>query len=147
MISFLLFLLFYVLAVLVRQSMRKGLKHLNHLPTSVQILVSRSIYLGILVICLMVALSAANVSMSALMASLGVVGFALGSAFKDILGNFIAGILLLFACPFEIGDQVTLGKFEGTISDILSQIKPDSTVSLSHLRPPPLRLSYCAGRL
>jgi small-conductance mechanosensitive channel len=66
----------------------------------------------------MVALSAANVNVTAVFASLGVAGFALGFAFKDILENFIAGILLLFSRPFEVGDQVTLGNFEGTVIDI-----------------------------
>ena len=118
LVAFLLFLLFYVLATFVRNLLRKALQRMKHFPASVRILVARSIYLLILVLGLMVALSAANVNTTAFLASLGVAGFALGFAFKDILENFIAGILLLFARPFEIGDQVTLGKFEGTITYI-----------------------------
>ncbi len=113
-----LFLLFYGLATLIRKTLRRSLEHLPHLPTSIRILIARSVYIVVLLFGAMVALSAANVDVTALIASLGVAGFALGFAFKDILENFIAGILLLFSRPFEIGDQVTLGSFEGTVTDI-----------------------------
>ena len=118
LVAILLFLMFYVLASMIRRVMRRSLQRFSHIPTSVRILIARSTYILILLFGFMVALSAANVNVTAVLASLGVAGFALGFAFKDILENFIAGILLLFARPFEIGDQVTLGAFEGTITDI-----------------------------
>jgi len=117
-VACLLFLLFYGLATTIRRLMRRSLKKLSHMPTSVRILIVRSVYILLLLFGLMVALSAANVNVTAVFASVGVAGFALGFAFKDILENFIAGILLLFARPFEVGDQVTLGSFEGTVTDI-----------------------------
>ena len=118
MVAILLFLMFYVLAAMIRRVMRRSLQRFPHLPTSVRILIARSTYILVLLFGFMVALSAANVNVTAVLASLGVAGFALGFAFKDILENFIAGILLLFARPFEIGDQVMLGNFEGTVTDI-----------------------------
>ena len=118
MVAFLLFLMFYALASMIRRVMRRSLQRFPHLPTSIRILIARSTYILVLLFGFMVALSAANVNVTAVLASLGVAGFALGFAFKDILENFIAGILLLFARPFEIGDQVTLGTFEGTVTDI-----------------------------
>ena len=117
-VASLLFLLFYALATFVRHMIRKSLQRLPHFPASVRILVARSTYILILLLGFMVALSAANVDMTGVLTSLGVAGFALGFAFKDILENFIAGILLLFARPFEVGHQVTLGSFEGTVTDI-----------------------------
>ncbi len=117
-IAALLFLIFYGVAFLVRRAMRKSLLRFSHLPASVRILIARSTYILILLLGFMVALSAANVNVTAVLGSLGVAGFALGFALKDILENFIAGILLLFARPFEVGDQVTLGSFEGTVTDI-----------------------------
>ena len=117
-VALILFLLFYVIASMVRRVMRRSLQRFAHLPTSVRILIVRSTYILILILGIMVALSAVNVNLTAIVASLGVAGFALGFALKDILENFIAGVLLLFARPFEIGDQVTLGAFEGTVTDI-----------------------------
>ena len=117
-VAVILFLLFYGLASFIRRMMRRSLERLKHLPASLRILIVRSTYILVLLIGFMVALSAANINVTAVVASLGVAGFALGFALKDILENFIAGILLLFSRPFEIGDQVTLGVFEGTVTDI-----------------------------
>lgn len=53
-----------------------------------------------------------------LVSILGLSSVAIGFAFRDILQNFLAGILLLLAEPFRIGDQIKLGEFEGTVQDI-----------------------------
>jgi small conductance mechanosensitive channel len=49
---------------------------------------------------------------------LGVSGVVIGFAFKDIFQNFLAGILLLITNPFEVGDQIVVDAFEGTIEEI-----------------------------
>ena len=50
-----------------------------------------------------------------LVAGLGVGSVAIGFAFKDILQNWLAGLLILLRQPFAIGDQVKVGEFEGTV--------------------------------
>ncbi|MBW3625740.1 MAG: mechanosensitive ion channel family protein, partial [Armatimonadetes bacterium] len=45
-------------------------------------------------------------------------GFVLGFAFKDILSHFLAGILLLAGRTFQIGDQIAVKEFEGTVEAI-----------------------------
>ena len=49
---------------------------------------------------------------------LGISSVAIGFAFKDILQNFLAGLLLLMTEPFQLNDQVKIGDFEGTVEDI-----------------------------
>jgi small-conductance mechanosensitive channel len=49
---------------------------------------------------------------------LGLGSVALGFAFRDILQNFLAGILLLITEPFQIGDQIIIEDFEGTVEMI-----------------------------
>ena len=49
---------------------------------------------------------------------LGVSGVAVGFAFRDILQNFLAGILILITEPFTINDQIVFKEFEGTVEDI-----------------------------
>lgn len=49
---------------------------------------------------------------------LGISSVAIGFAFRDILQNFLAGILILLTEPFRIGDQIVYGGFEGTVEDI-----------------------------
>lgn len=49
---------------------------------------------------------------------LGVSGVAVGFAFRDILQNFLAGILILITEPFVIDDQIVFQDFEGTVENI-----------------------------
>jgi small-conductance mechanosensitive channel len=53
-----------------------------------------------------------------LISVLGLSSVAIGFAFRDILQNFLAGILILLAEPFRIGDQIISGEFEGTVEEI-----------------------------
>lgn len=59
-----------------------------------------------------------NLSPADLIAGLGVSSVAIGFAFKDILQNWLAGILILMRQPFEIGDQIVVNNFEGTVERI-----------------------------
>lgn len=49
---------------------------------------------------------------------LGIGSVAIGFAFRDILQNFLAGILILLTEPFRIGDQIIVNNFEGTVEEI-----------------------------
>lgn len=49
---------------------------------------------------------------------LGISGVAIGFAFRDILQNFLAGILILLTEPFQIDDQIVFKGFEGTVEQI-----------------------------
>lgn len=49
---------------------------------------------------------------------LGISGVAIGFAFRDILQNFLSGILILLTEPFRIGDQIVFKNFEGTVENI-----------------------------
>jgi small-conductance mechanosensitive channel len=49
---------------------------------------------------------------------LGISGVAIGFAFRDILQNFLAGILILLTEPFRIEDQIVFKEYEGTVENI-----------------------------
>ncbi len=53
-----------------------------------------------------------------LIAGLGVSSVAIGFAFKDILQNWLAGLLILLRQPFDLGDQVEINGYEGTVEQI-----------------------------
>lgn len=74
----------------------------------------------IILIGLFVALSIIIPSFKAgdLVQLLGISGVAIGFAFRDILQNFLAGILILLTEPFEIDDQIVFKNFEGTVENI-----------------------------
>ena len=42
----------------------------------------------------------------------------LGFGMQEIFGNFVSGIIILFERPVRVGDMVTIGNFNGTVSKI-----------------------------
>lgn len=52
------------------------------------------------------------------LASLGIVSVAVGFAFKDVLENLLAGVLLLVRDPFRTGDQIQVAGYEGTVEGV-----------------------------
>jgi small-conductance mechanosensitive channel len=81
--------------------------------TGVVLLLSRVYYYGILIFGLITALGAGGLNVSALVTGLGLTGFALGFALKDVLSNLLSGIMLLLYRPFNIGDRIRMGEYEG----------------------------------
>ncbi|MFB2833043.1 mechanosensitive ion channel family protein [Floridanema evergladense] len=75
---------------------------------------------AIVLVGLFVALSIVIPSIKAndLVQLLGISGVAIGFAFRDILQNFLAGILILLTEPFQINDQIVFKDFEGTVEHI-----------------------------
>ncbi|MHB2211479.1 mechanosensitive ion channel family protein [Methylobacterium sp. CM6257] len=73
-----------------------------------------------ILIAFLVAASVAFPSVSAadLFNLLGIGGVAIGFAFRDVLQNLLAGILILLTRPFVIGDQIRAGSYEGTVEDV-----------------------------
>lgn len=74
----------------------------------------------IILIGLFIALSIVIPSFKAsdLIQLLGISSVAIGFAFRDILQNFLAGILILLTEPFQIDDQIVFKNFEGTVENI-----------------------------
>lgn len=53
-----------------------------------------------------------------MLATLGIGSVAIGFAFKDILQNWLAGVLILLRRPFELGDWIGLGDVVGVVERI-----------------------------
>jgi small conductance mechanosensitive channel len=64
------------------------------------------------------ALGTLGVNVSAMVAGLGLTGFALGFALKDALSNLLAGVMILVYRPFKEGDQINVSGFEGCVTRI-----------------------------
>ncbi|MFH1776017.1 MAG: mechanosensitive ion channel domain-containing protein [Candidatus Omnitrophota bacterium] len=64
------------------------------------------------------ALGATGVNVTAVVASLGLTGFAIGFALRDALSNILAGVLIILYKPFHPGDRIIVTGFEGEITDI-----------------------------
>lgn len=62
-----------------------------------------------------------SVKPATIISSLGIGSVAIGFAFKDILQNLLAGILLRINRPYRRGDQIVVKDFEGTVEHIQSR--------------------------
>ena len=64
------------------------------------------------------ALDQVNFDVTGFIAGLGVAGFTIGFALQDIAKNFIAGIMLLYRQPFNIGERVIVAEYTGEVKEI-----------------------------
>ena len=71
-----------------------------------------------LIIGLITALGTMGINISAIVAGLGLTGFAFGFAFKDMLSNFISGALIFIYEPFKLGDTIEVEGKTGKVIDI-----------------------------
>ena len=67
------------------------------------------------IILLIIILSTLGINVSGLIAGLGIMGFIVGFALKDTLGNLAAGVFLLFHKPFRVHDWV---KIQGVVGEV-----------------------------
>lgn len=66
----------------------------------------------------LVALTALGVDIGPFLAAFGVLGFVIGFALQDTLGNFAAGVMILLYKPYDIGDVVSAGGVTGSVQDM-----------------------------
>ena len=86
--------------------------------SSTELLIGRLSYGGVWVIGFVVALGVMGLNFGALLGALGLTSVAIGFSLKDVLSNYISGVILLAARPFRINDQVVIDDYEGTITQI-----------------------------
>jgi small conductance mechanosensitive channel len=78
----------------------------------------RSLYLTIILASCLTALSKIGWDVATFVAGLGITGIILGFAFKDVLSNFAAGLLLLIYRPFRAGDVIEVEESRGVVLDL-----------------------------
>lgn len=66
----------------------------------------------------LVALSQFGFEVAPLLAGLGVMGFIVGFALQDTLGNFAAGVMILLYRPYDVGDLIETAGACGKVSDM-----------------------------
>ena len=66
----------------------------------------------------------------------GVIGLALGFAFRDITENFIASVLLGLRRPFQMGDYVEVGTHAGVVKTLNTRATVLVTLDGNHVRIP-----------
>jgi len=61
-------------------------------------------------------LSQMGIELGPVLAGLGIVGFIVGFALQDVLGNFAAGVILLSIRPYDVGDMIEAAGVFGEVS-------------------------------
>ncbi|WP_241997157.1 mechanosensitive ion channel family protein [Halorubrum sp. SD626R] len=89
-------------------------------------LLTRIMQVGLLVIAGITILGIWGINLGGLLVGAGFLGIVLGMAARQTLGSLIAGFVLMFSRPFEIGDWVEIGDEEGFVTDI--------TIMNTHMR-------------
>ncbi|WP_192813808.1 MULTISPECIES: mechanosensitive ion channel family protein [Halorubrum] len=89
-------------------------------------LLTRLAQVGLLILAGITVLGIWGVNLGGLLVGAGFLGIVLGMAARQTLGSLIAGFVLMFARPFEIGDWVEIGNEEGFVTDI--------TIMNTHMR-------------
>ena len=92
------------------------------LDRAISVLIGRLVAYTAVVIVMVYVLDELGVAIGPLLGALGIAGIALAFALRDILENFVAGLLLQMQRPFRYGDQVSVDDFEGTVVDIGTRI-------------------------
>lgn len=96
---------------MIANAANRGLEHSGAGPIAVSLLskLLRGLLYLAAVLC---ALSVADVPVGSVLGGLAVFGSALGPAAQEVIGNFIAVLILLWRQPFKAGDQVITGDHE-----------------------------------
>jgi len=91
-----------------------------------QQLLTRIVQVGLLVVASITTLGVWGVNLGGLLVGAGFLGIVVGMAARQTLGSLIAGFVLMFSRPFEVGDWVEIGDEEGFVTEI--------TIMNTHLR-------------
>ena len=110
-------LAFWLLASIARAAILKFSQRAR-VQEPIASLLARSAKLVLIVFGMITALGTLGIDITALVAGLGLTGFALGFALKDTISNLLAGVLLLIYRPFEINDHVKIAGHQGRVITI-----------------------------
>jgi len=108
---------FYILSRFARHSIRNISKRLK-LDTHLSSFLARVSSVILLILGVTTALGTLGVNISALVAGLGLTGFALGFALKDTISNMLSGVLILLYRPFLIGNIIKVAGYQGEVVSI-----------------------------
>ena len=112
-----IFILFWFFSKIVQYAIKNLLKATNP-NTNISNVIASIIKNFIVIIGLITALGTVGINVSAIVAGLGLTGFAFGFAFKDMLSSFISGIMIFIYQPFKLGDTIAVDGKEGKVIDI-----------------------------
>lgn len=119
--AFVVIVLSVIVAKIVRSVVENKMaeKGIENEHKEIQILGGRISYVVILTIGFTTGLKIAGIDLTSIIAA---VAFGIGFALKDIITNFLAGIMILVSKNFTIGDFIVVGGTLGRVIEIQSRV-------------------------
>jgi small-conductance mechanosensitive channel len=111
-------LIFWLISLAVKKIILTLSKNCDESKKDVAILLSQITWFTLLTFGIITGLGTMGINISALVAGLGLTGFALGFALKDALSNTLAGVLIVIYKPFQRNDLVWVTDSEGIVTEI-----------------------------
>ena len=112
-----IFVVFFILAKIIKRIITSAAERLEF-DGNLTLLLARTSSITLIIFGFVTALGTLGIDVSALVAGLGLTGFALGFALKDIISNLLSGVLILLYRPFEKGNRIKISGYEGIVVSI-----------------------------
>jgi small-conductance mechanosensitive channel len=112
-----IFVVFFILAKIMKRIITKAAERMKF-DKNLTSLLARTISITLLIFGFVTALGTLGINVSAIVAGLGLTGFALGFALKDTISNLLSGVLILLYRPFVIGNCIKISGYEGIVISI-----------------------------
>jgi small conductance mechanosensitive channel len=116
-VAIVIFIVFWFASLGLKNLIDRGGKRAK-LNKEVRELVADLARLVVLAVGVITALGTIGIDVTAMVASIGLTGFALGFALQDIVSNVLAGILLLTYQPFRAGNVIMVAGHKGRVTEI-----------------------------
>jgi len=115
--AFATLILGWIGAKIVRGILRRALLRAKVDPTLVGF-VSSLVYIGLLAFVIVATLGKVGIPTGSFVAIVGAAGLAVGFALQGSLGNFAAGVMIIFFRPFQAGNFIEGGGVAGVVEEI-----------------------------
>ena len=112
-----IFVVFFILTKIIKRIITSAAERLKF-DVNLTLLFVRTSNIALMTFGFVTVLGTLGINVSALVAGLGLTGFALGFALKDTISNLLSGVLILLYRPFEIGNSIKISGYEGIVISI-----------------------------
>lgn len=112
-----IFVVFFILSKIIKRIITSAAERLE-IDGNVTSLLARASSVTLIIFGVVTALGTLGINVSAIVAGLGLTGFALGFALKDTISNLLSGVLILLYRPFEKGNRIKISGYEGIVVSI-----------------------------
>jgi small conductance mechanosensitive channel len=99
------------------QLLMRGLMR-REMEPPVRVLIVRVVKLLVFILTALIALSTIGMDVMPLVTGLGVAGVGIGLALQGVLGNLVAGLFIILAKPFRVGEYIEIHGVQGEVMNI-----------------------------